>query len=121
MLAIDENSVPNALSVDWATSAPSHISNAYVSDKRDAFGGERAVVENVHQAPAGEVAETERCDNGDTNTDQMPVPSENINAHKPVSPKNLDLNEDELDTREETDERIVGHMQRNGRWHNVIR
>lgn len=80
-LNIDDNGVWNAIYVDRATPAPSHNTNADVSEKREAIGGEKAMIENEFKTFEGNVAESESYHIDDRNRHPTPAAMEHPPDH----------------------------------------
>lgn len=149
-LTINENDVPKTISMDRATPAPSRNTNASVGKGRNTVEGKRAIIRNEYQAPKGDVAESEQYDTDKRPTKPTPTAIENIDAHQPRESKDLhasdenkeqrplerietqgthsgkpvtrwiNVNKDDVDTREYAVQRIVRHTEKDGRTHYVV-
>lgn len=118
---MDEIGVPNTIFIDRAILDPSYNINADESDERDAIGGYRAIVGNEYQAQEGEFTGSARCDTDDIITNLAPVAGKNIDVYEPRESKDADVENEEVEIRDNDGERIVGQKQRNDKTHYIVR
>lgn len=141
---INENAVPNTLSIDRATPTPSHNMDVCMGENENTIEGEGVTIENEHEAPEGDAAERKVCHTDHRHAHRTSVASKNIDALQPRKLKDPEVNDgndkqptleqirpqernlgkpvrrsndakgDEVETRDIAVEWIVWHKQNNG-------